>query len=175
MDKTMEYYFIRNPKKLISIYDQVLANLSEMETRFENESALPIDDPINLWPGKESYYFPDILVPDSTQFEININKRGIYSLAFSAILYPDDQSYNPRITIYSCHPDSIKTGKKHYIETINYLKDGNQHNYQLTINVLKHNPMLLRGRLYNFDNNPEKSEQHMIINNISLIYNKTLR
>ena len=32
MDRTMRYYFIRKPKKLVKIYDKVLGDLSEMES-----------------------------------------------------------------------------------------------------------------------------------------------
>jgi len=170
LDKTMEYYFIKKPKKLINIYDQVLGNLSEMESRFEKESALAIEVPVNLWPGKESYYFPDLSDSDSTLFEITLNKRGVHSLVFTATLFPDDQSYNPRITVYSCHPDSIETGKRDYIETIHYIKDGQPHTCVLFLNVPKNKTLHFRGRLYDFDNHPDEWEKHMLINNISLTY-----
>ena len=36
----MKYYFIKNPKKLIKIYDQVLGILSEMESLVEKEAVM---------------------------------------------------------------------------------------------------------------------------------------
>ena len=35
MDRTMRFYFVKNPKKLIKIYDKVLGRLSEMESLVE--------------------------------------------------------------------------------------------------------------------------------------------
>lgn len=34
-DKTMHYYFVRKPKRLIRIYDKILGKLSEMESLLE--------------------------------------------------------------------------------------------------------------------------------------------
>ena len=59
MDKTMKYYFIKNPKKLIKIYDQVLGILSEMESLVEKEAVLTAVHIKNLWTGEEFYSFPD--------------------------------------------------------------------------------------------------------------------
>jgi Domain of unknown function (DUF4296) len=171
MDKTMEFYFIKKPKKLINIYDQVLGNLSEMESLFEKESLLTTETLENLWPGKKSYSFPDLSDSDSTFFDVILKRRGIYSFKFTATLFPDDQSYNPRITLYSSHPDSTKTGKRNYIGTINYIKDGRPHKYSLSLNALKTKKTQIRGYLYDFDNHPDKGEKHIMINNISLTRN----
>lgn len=171
MDKTMEYYFIKKPKKLIKIYDQVLGNLSEMESRFEKESALVAEPQENLWPGHDSYYLPDAKGSDSTIFEITLKKRGVYSLQFTTILFADDQSYNPGLTIYSCDPDSTETGTKNYFETINYIKDGRPHTYNYNLRILDPKKLHLRGDLYSFDNNPDKWEKHIMINNLSLTRN----
>jgi hypothetical protein len=168
MDKTMKYYFIKKPKKLIKIYDQVLGILSERESLVEREVALAEGRIPNLWTDKEFYSFPDPSGTDSVRFDITLNRTGIYTLAFSAILFPDDQSLNPRITVYSCHPDSIETGKRKYIETINYIKDGRPHTYNLILNVPKNTTLHFRGWLYDFDNHPDDWEKHMIIENISI-------
>jgi len=170
MDKTMKYYFIKKPKKLINIYDQVLGILSLMESIVEKEAILAEVHKENLWKGKELYSFPDPAGTDSTQFDITLNKTGLYSLAFSAILFPDDQSVNPRITAYSCHPDSIETGKRKYLETINYIKDGQPHTYAYIIKVPENTILHLRGWFYDFDNLPGEWEKHMRFFNISLIF-----
>jgi len=170
MDKTMKYYFIKKPRELIKIYDQVLGILSKMESLIEKEAVLAEGRNANRWTGKEFYSFPDPSGTDSTCFDITLNRRGIYTLVFSATLFPDDQSVNPRITAYSCHPDSIETGKRDYIETIYYIKDGQPHIYTLIVNLPKNKTLHLRGWLYDFDNHPDEWEKHMIIENISITY-----
>ncbi len=170
MDKTMKYYFIKKPKKLIQFYDQVLGILSVMESRFDKEATVFQVHTNNLWKGREFYCLPDPKGDNSTIFNIPLNRPGTYTITFSATLFPNDQSVNPRITVYSCHPDSVDTGKRRYVETIGYIKDGKPHTYTLIIKVPEKTILHLRGRLFDFDNNPGQSEEHVIFENISLTY-----
>ena len=89
-------------------------------------------------------------------------------------LFPDDQSLNPRLTLYSCHPDSIETGKRRYIKTINYIKDGRPHTYILTIPVPDKTTLHLRGWLYDFDNLSDESGKHVKIENISFTFSSAV-
>jgi len=170
MDKTMKYYFIKNPKELISIYDQVLAIISERESLIQKEVALSEFGKGNIWTGKEYYSYPDLSGADSSNFNINLERKGKYTLSFSATLFPDDQSVNPRITTYLCNPDSIETGKRKYIKTLNYIKDGRPYSYTLNFIVPENTTLQLRGLFYDFDNNPFNSDKHVIIDNISLAF-----
>jgi hypothetical protein len=170
LEKTLRYYFINNPKKLSKIYNQVLAILSEMETRVEKKLIPELARVSNLWTGKDFYSLPSLSGDDSTLFDITLNKPGNYTLAFSATLYPDDQSLDPRAVVYSCSPDSIETGKRRYTKSINYLKDGRPHHYTLTIPVIENKNLHLRGWLYNYNNNPSGLEKHLKIENISVIF-----
>lgn len=167
MDRTMRYYFIKKPKKLNEIYDQVLGILSEMESRVEKESTLEIARISNLWRGKDFYSLPDISGNDSTTFDITLDTPGSYVLSFSATLFPDDQSLNPRATVYFSSPDSIETGNRRYIESAEFIKDGLPHTCNLTFSIPV-GKMLLRGCLYYFDNNPFVIERHVLIDNISI-------
>jgi hypothetical protein len=168
MDKTMKYYFIKNPKGLIKIYDQVLSRLSEMESLtdkelFQTQGRIP-----NLWTAREYYSFPDPSGTDSANFDINIKSPGIYALKFTVTLFPDDQSLNTRLSLYTCHPDSIYTGKRKYYDTMNYIKDGQPHIYTLIITVPKNTTSGLSGCFYCFDNYFDEWGKHVIIDNISI-------
>lgn len=167
MDKTMKYYFFREPKKLIKIYDQVLGELSRMESLVQKEIALAEGHMPKLWKGKEFYYFADTTATDSARFDLTINRPGFYTLSYSAILFPDDQSVNPRMTVFSCHPDSIERGKRRYFETMEYIKDGRPHTYTLTVTVPVNTIMHLRGWLFDIDNHPDWWNIHAIIESIS--------
>jgi len=170
MDKTMKYYFIKNPKKLIKIYDKVLGILSEMESRVRKEIQKSNPVPDNLWPGHELYSFPDPAGSDSVFFDLPLTKPGAYTLSAKVTLYPDDQSLNPRLTAFTCHPDSIETGKRKYMNPICYLKDGHEHKYSVTFSVPYKTTLHVRGSLYEFDNNPADWEKHIVIRNISVTY-----
>jgi hypothetical protein len=170
MDKTIKYYFIKKPKKLIKIYDKVLGILSEMESRAQKEiakSKLHLGD---LWTGLDLYSFPDPSGTDSVFFDIALKKPGVFTLNLTVTLFPDDQSFNPRLTAFSCHPDSIETGKRNYTEPIYYFRDGLPHKYSIHFNVPIKTILHARGCLYEFDNHPDDWDKHLVIQNISVIY-----
>jgi len=167
MDRTLNYYFVNNPKQLSKIYDQVLGILSAMESRAASESDSELAHSSNLWPGKEFYTWPGISYRDTTLFDVTLTKPGIYTLALTVTLFPDDQSLNPRPTIYSCSADSINNGKRSYQKSIPYLKDGMPHTYNFNLKVVN-KPRHVRGWLYNYENRPEGLRKHVQIENISL-------
>jgi hypothetical protein len=170
MDKTIKYYFIKKPKKLIKIYDKVLGILSEMESRVDKEIVKLNKTTNNLWRGLEFYSFPDPSGSDSTIFENTLTRAGKYTLSVTVTIFPDDQSDNPRITAYSCHPDSIETGKRDYINPIYFIKDGRPHTYTIFFNTTVNKTLYIKGSLYDYDNNPDDWEKHLILQNISLTY-----
>jgi hypothetical protein len=168
MDKTLKYYFIKNPKRLIKIYDKVLGILSEMESRVQKDLPKPKVRTGNLWPGLDIYFFPDPSGTDSVAFDINFKQPGFYTLNASVTLFPDDQSVNPVLKTFTCHPDSIESGKRKYTKPIYYIKDGHEHKYSLTFNVPAKSILHVRGSLYDFDNHPDDWQKHLIIKNISV-------
>jgi hypothetical protein len=170
MDKTIRYYFLNKPKQLIKINDQVLGILSEMESLEEKQATIDANRINNLWKGNDIYFLPDNNDSDSTLFSITINNPGIYTLSYTATLFPDDQSVNPRITAWLCNSDSVNNGKKHYIKTTKYIKDGLPHNYILILNVPEKAIVRFRGLLYDFDNLPDDREKHLFIDKITLTY-----
>ena len=172
MDKTMKYYFFKNPKQLNKIYDQVLGILSEMESHVDKDSFILLARNSNLWPGKDFYSIPSLSGNDSTMFDVTLSRSGYYSLSFSATVFPDDQTVNPRASVYSCSPDSVETGSRKYYKSINYLKDGQPHNYKLSIPVPENKILHLKGWFYDFDTPSNGIQKHVKIENISLIYTR---
>jgi len=170
MDKTIRYYFIKKPKKLITIYDKVLAKLSIIESRLQKELALKRSRAGNLWPGSESYYFPDPSGTDSTVFDLTLRQPGFYTLTADITLFPDDQSLNTRMDAFTCNPDSLETGKRNYAEPVSYIKDGHEHKYSMVFSVPLRTIIHVRGSLYDFDNCPDDWGKHIVIQNISIIH-----
>jgi hypothetical protein len=170
MDKTMMYYFIRKPKKLIELYDQALGILSEMETRNDVEVNLLQTKVANLWKGEDSYFIPDSTLTGNGGFETDLINTGIYYLTFTATLSVIDVSLNPHSSVYTCHPDSIETGKRYYIEPVKYFKDGHPHTYKLEINAKDKSHLLLRGLFYDYDSSPNDKGMFMRVEKISLTF-----
>jgi len=170
MDKTIKYYFIKNPRKLINIYDKVLGILSEMESYIEKEFILEEAHKRNLWKGENSYSFFESSNTDSAVVRLSFRTPGIYTFSFSAIIYPDDQSLNPRIITYTCNADSIETGEKYDLLALNYIKDGQPHEYKMEIKVPTNIPTCFTGLMFVFDNNPAELQLNAIFESISIVY-----
>ena len=170
LDKSLKYYFIKQPKKLMRIYDKTLGILSEMESRVQRDISKSKAPTGSLWTGSDIYSFPDPGAADSTLFDIPLHKPGGYTLTVSVTLLPDDQSFKPALTAFTCHPDSIETGKRNYIKPIYYLKDGHEHTYVVKFTVPLKTTLHARGSLYDFLNYPDEWGKHIVIRNISVIY-----
>ncbi len=170
MDNTMKYYYLKNPKKLNQIYDIVLGKLSEMESLVEKESYIEQARLSNLWHGKDFYAQPSLNDIDSTEINFTATNQGFYNLSFTTTVYPDDQTVKSRFTVYSVSPDSLETGKKSYLNTIRYIKDGAPHMYHLTLKVPSNSSLHFGGSLFDSDNHMEGIEDHYMIENISITY-----
>jgi len=167
MDKTIEYYYIKDSKALIDIYDQVLATLSEMETRYEKEIGIMQSHSINLWTSDMTYSLPDPAGNDSAAFDIAVKYQGVFYLTFTATVFPEDESVKPGFKAYVINSDSLSTGKKRFLKEIKYFKDGQPHDYSLVVNCSDKPRHNLRGVFYNINNNPDYAGSHLIIENIS--------
>lgn len=163
-DRTMRFYYIKKPKVLMKMYEQALSRLSEMETRFDQENMQIQSRITNYW-EKENI----LTASDSTTFDIKFNYWNIYNFTFTATVYPGDQSVNPKPVIYTCHPDSVETGRRFYIQTFEYVKDGRPHRYAYRIEDPDRSRLRLVGNLFDSESGPS-AEKHFIIEDISITY-----
>jgi Domain of unknown function (DUF4296) len=170
MDKTLMYYYKKKPKELIEIYDQVLASLSEMQSLYDLEVAQIQPRTGNLWEGESLYLLPEVSDKDSANFVFNAKGKGTYYLTFTATLSAVDVSYRPAPVIYSCHPDSIMTGKRYYIKTPGYFKDGYSHTYTLEIKVPEPSNYFIKGWFYGSESIPDMSGEYLKIESISATF-----
>lgn len=168
-DRTLRFYFIKRPKQLMKMYEQALARLSEMESRFDQEAQQYQSKITNYWKGRSFYAAPGKEGSDSTEFDLTVDFSNIYYLSFTATVHPDDQTVNPSPVIYTCHPDSAETGSRHYVKTMEYIKDGRQHRYVYQINDPNKTRLRFRGNLFDAGNNPSL-EKHFLIEDITLNY-----
>jgi len=167
-DNTMRYYFISKPKKLISIYDRILGNLSEMESLLEKEVKLARDHTSDVWPGERNYYFPDTSATQSVGFELSLSGSLFYTLKFTATLFPDDQSVSPRAIAFICDADSILTGTRKHFKTLDFIKDGQPHTYTIRLPSPPNKTIQVKGTLYETDNYLEELQKHVMFEDITL-------
>jgi hypothetical protein len=168
VDRTLRYYFINKPKKLQRIFDQVVARMSEMESTVSLELPKPVIFEENLWPGKIAYAFPEDGLNDPVYFDCPIADTGLYNLKTTILIYPDDQSEDPRITVWFWKADTSAAGVTIYWDEVALPKDGLAHEYLLSAVVPDSSFTNIRGWLLNHNGKPGHWEKHSSINLISL-------
>jgi hypothetical protein len=168
MDRTMRYYFIKKPKKLIKIYDKVLGGLSETESIVDKEYSKEINEGQNFWPGKSFYSYPDPTSEDSAGFDFPVSYAQSYRLKFTLTIYPDDQSVNPSLDLYFSHSDTAGNEKRSNISTLPYIKDGQPHTYNILSIQKLSPPVRLKGWFINQEETAPYSEKHFRVDNIIL-------
>jgi hypothetical protein len=168
MDNTIRFYFEKNPKKLGNIYDQVLTKLSEKQVLLEKEKPSVPKIHSNLWNGPASFSVPESGIKDPVSFSIPIKDTGNYILDFTTVVYSDDQSLNPKVTVFFWHADSSKKGFR--IDwPFKYLpKDGQRHKYALSKRNTNPSITYIKGWLLDCDPKEGHWEKHAKIERITL-------
>ncbi len=168
MDYTLNYYFSKNPRKLQNIYDQVLTRLTERQSLIEKTIPPVVQQRYNLWPGKETVNVPETGIRDPVWFSIQIKDTGLYVLDFTATIFTDDQSINPRSTIFYWRGDSSKPENRLYWPEIKLIKDVQGRNYSSfkrnTDSTYNH----IGGWILDCDPKEGRWEKHAVIQNIRL-------
>ncbi|MDX9929037.1 MAG: DUF4296 domain-containing protein [Bacteroidales bacterium] len=169
VDKTLEYYFINNPKKLQKMYNEALSRLTELESmaQAETEREVPVIE--NLWPGRLSFALPEDGITEKIYFDYSLRDTGMYTLSISVILFPDDQSVNPRITVWFWKPDSTEAGTSFYWNETPLQKDGNAHYHTISAYTPDSSFTNIRGWLLNHDPKEGRWEKHARIESVRLI------
>jgi hypothetical protein len=171
MDRTMRYYFVKKPKKLVKIYDRVLGRLSEMESRVDKELLVFSSGQMNLWPGKSYYSLPD---PDSNDTALVDFSSGFYGtlyLRFTLTIYPDDQSVDPVMGLYFMKTDSAGKENRVSFSPVRYIKDGHPHNYRFTLVQNLKGTIRLKGWFINQEGTFPFRQYHHRVENIILTRN----
>ena len=168
MQKTLEYYFFRKPKKMVRIYDHILGDFTEIETRIENTTEESPRREINLWTGNPVFYYPAPEGSGDPLIDQTMKAPGTFTLTFTIVIYPDDPSVNPHLSLWYCNADSVGTGKRTYIRTLNYIKDGQPHNYVINGSVRENHPVVIKGNLLEREDFRDELCRHARISGISL-------
>jgi hypothetical protein len=167
VDNTLHYYFVGDPKKLQKVYDLVLENLSELQSRIEADKKAP--DNNNLWKEKTTFSIPEDGSNNSLYFNIPVTDTGLFSISLSAILYKDDKSLNPRITVFFYKTDSTGAQIKKIWGKTDLARDDLQHNY--TIFGRNSDPQFkhISGFLLDCDVTRESFRRHAKFSDIKLV------
>lgn len=160
MNSTLNYYFVSKPKKLIRIYDGIIAKMSEMESAIQNE-VLKIEQEAS----RKAVDYNIFALPDPERVEEPLvssilNPPGTYNLSISVTVYPDDNANNLHLAAWIIDADSLETGKKRWLPVVKYLKDGHPHQINYSGRLETNRPLLMKALLYNYENNITELDKH---------------
>jgi len=167
LDNTLKYYFLYKPRKLQKIYNSVIANLSRIEAEVDMMDNSPKNSE-NMWPGEASYTLPEGGMVDKVYFDLTIPDTGTYVFTASVRVYPDDESENPRITIWFWKSDTSQLGISSYWNDVPLPKDGVVQSRTVSATIADTSYTRIRGTLMNHDPKPGTWEKHSHISSISL-------
>lgn len=169
-EASIEYYFMAEPKKYEQIYDAVIATLSAMESESIQAKKKENPDNENLWNGKIAYRMPDDGTSNPVEFEIPVRGPGVYTIRARLTLYEDDQSINPRSTIYFWYDDGTEEGHRDMWDSVEYEKS--RRSQQLRFRKKLEDTLVthIKGRLMDFSPQPGHWEMHSSISGIFVRY-----
>lgn len=169
MESTMQYYFTAKPKKIAKIYDRVTGNLLELEVVVESqEDVSPEVRAENLWTGKYTYSLPEDFIRDPIWFDIPVDVAGIYVLKADIQVFMDDQSLDPRVTVFFSSTDSLGAEVRDYWDEVKLTKDGNINKVEIRRKLESGGMVHIKGWLLNHTSRQGDWKKHARIQNVSL-------
>ena len=172
MNNTMNFYFVKKQGKMLKIYDKVLARITEIQERINNE---PIADAVSesdLWKGPRTIYFPDMLNPNDAGFSIRVNGPGYFTISYTMTLYPADQSLNPCYNLWYVNADSINTGKRKFIDSQKYFPDGDTRAYSISGKIENTALVVIEGKLFDRENLSDEGDKHARTEKVIFIFTR---
>jgi hypothetical protein len=169
-ETNIEYYFNSEPKKYQEIYDVVLATLSEMEA--QNVQARRENNPstANLWNGEGSYRMPDDGTSNPVEFEIPVIGQGVYVIRARLTLFEDDQSIDPRPTIYFWYDNGTDEGYRDMWESNVYEKSPRSQQLEFKKELKDTLVTHIKGKFIDFSPQPGHWEMHSSISGFNVSY-----
>lgn len=167
-NENLEYYFRARPREYEEIYGSVLAILSEMQTRNNEEKGMQDPSSNNLWNEKVSYRMPDDGTANPIEFSIPAEGIGKYSLLARITLFQDDQSLDPRSNVYFWYDDGTEEGYRDFWDTVFYEKSSRAQSIKLGKDLNDTNITHIKGRLIDFTPQSGHWEMHSSVSGIRI-------
>ncbi len=114
--KSLEYYSART-EVLSAIYDSIFSHFTKMRDSIRNGNKLELNISgytMNLWSQKTEWHVPSDGAKNSIRFNIATNSQGLYTLSADILMYPNDSSVNPKMTIVAYYEDGTLDASSDY-------------------------------------------------------------
>ena len=148
------YYYLGKPDILDKIYDQVILKL-EMENQVIDDSITKEDKPQNLWNKMAIWNLSNQHSNEKIEFSVPVSHKGVYTLKVLAFVSPKDMSTNLRIVVGTSPSDKTPLEQLNNKQVIPFKKENKVDTYIASFNITDDKPIFIKGRILDFDNNPE--------------------
>jgi hypothetical protein len=165
-------YYTSNPELLNKILDKVINELSRLETEMGTKLVTPEEAfgeaSQNLWTDKTSWFLPSDGPQHADKFKIPSLGVGVYTLSAEVKVFADDESKNPRMTMFFYYDDGSQHGNRSSIKNVSYSKDGESR--LVTIENILRNPDVthIMGWVMDHSGQEGKWSKHAEVTNIFL-------
>jgi hypothetical protein len=170
MEKTLNYYFMNDPKQLVRIYDMISVDLNAIELKITADQQKKIFEIAEKTKKDFHFMLPDPELKRKPGFSYDIYPPGIFTLVFSVRVYPDDQSYHPSYIAWYSASEGPDAGKIKYLQELRYIKDGSPHTFTVKGRIEGTGKSTLEGFFFDYGNNPGFSRQHAEIMNLNFSF-----
>jgi hypothetical protein len=170
-DSTLSYYSAR-PEEFQFIYTRVTGKLNLI---MQEELDAPVSEPEPkkpelIWQSSTIYALPEMGNNNRVEVNIPIKSTGDYTLTATIKVYTDDESVDPRISLYYWYDDGSENGFRLNFEDVMLQKDGNQHEY--SVSRVQSSPVIshIRGYILNDSNRDSLYSKHALVSEIRVNY-----
>jgi hypothetical protein len=137
----------------------------------ENQQADSVPEE-NLWTGKATYSFPEDFTRDPVWFDIPAEAPGEYILRADIQIFKDDESLDPRVTVFFSTTDSLGVEVRDDWREVRLKKNGQVQNVEISKTLEVAGMTHVKGWLLNHTNQEVSWQKHARISNISLRLSK---
>ncbi|HUX53608.1 MAG TPA: DUF4296 domain-containing protein [Williamwhitmania sp.] len=148
------YYYLGKPDILDKIYDKVILKL-DLESQVIDDSLTKDNKTQNLWNKMAIWNLSNQHSNEKIEFSVPISHKGVYTLKVLAFVSPKDMSTNLRIVVGTSTSDNTPIEKLDNRQVIPLKKENKVDKYTASFNITEDKPIFIKGRILDFDNNPE--------------------
>lgn len=168
-DRTIEFYE-EEPDNLNDLYDEVISELSRLQSEIELSARQMVPDDMmsDLWNQKAVWHLPDDGRINRLAFKIPLTGLGKYMVNATIRMHYDDQSIDPRVTVFFWYDDGTELGQRIPFEPSVIKKNG-----RIVVHTLSQNlgdSMVTHISGFLLDHNPQNGnwEKHADVLNVKV-------
>jgi hypothetical protein len=166
-DSTMAWYST-HPEDLQKVYNRITAELKERQQKI-NSGNKPHKENEILWQNDQAFRYPP-MTNNKIDIDVAIPGPGTYTITALVQIFSDDETANPRMSVYFYRREPGNQGKRIYFDEVKYIeKSGLPKIYSVTKKLTDPEITNIRGRIFEYYETGRNMKHHVEIKNIRII------